>query len=95
MAQGGMLGSEEIIPLDISYLADVVLLLRHFETEGRLRRAISVIKKRDGAHESTIRELELTKTGIHVGEPLVGFRNVLSGTPVLEPHDLDADRDER
>ncbi len=94
MAQGGMIGSEEIIPLDISYLADVVLLLRHFETEGRLRRAVSVIKKRSGAHESTIRELELTKKGITVGEPLVGFRNVLSGTPVLEPHDLDADRDE-
>ncbi len=86
MAQGGMLGSDEIMPLDISYLADTVLLLRHFETEGRLRRAISVIKKRHGAHETTIRELSLNATGIHVGAPLVGFRNVLSGTPVLDPN---------
>ncbi len=83
MAQGGMLGNEAIIPLDISYLADSVLLLRQFETEGRLRRAISVIKKRDGAHESTIREMQMTSGGIRVGEPLIGFRNVLTGNPIL------------
>lgn len=84
MAQGGMLGNQEIIPLDISYLADSVLLLRHFETEGRLRRAISVIKKRHGAHETTIREMSLGSAGIQVGEPLTDFRNVLTGTPVLD-----------
>ena len=83
MAQGGVLGSEEIIPLDISYLVDDVVLLRHFETGGTLRRAISVIKKRLGSHESTIRELRLTSTGVHVGEPLTAFRNILSGTPTL------------
>ncbi|MEJ2667087.1 MAG: ATPase domain-containing protein [Deinococcales bacterium] len=85
MAQGGVPGSEEVIPLDISYLVDDVLLLRHFETDGMLRRAISVIKKRLGSHESTIRELRLTSTGIHVGEPLSAFRNILSGTPTLLP----------
>ncbi len=83
MAQGGPMGSEEIIPLDISYLVDNVLLLRHFETQGTLRRAISVIKKRLGSHESTIRELRLTSSGVHVGEPLTAFRNVLSGNPSL------------
>ena len=83
MAQGGPLGNGAVIPIDISYLADAVLLLRHFETDGRLRRAISVIKKRDSAHESTIRELELSSAGIRVGEPLTRFTNVLTGTPIL------------
>jgi circadian clock protein KaiC len=83
MTQSGILGSDEIMPLDISYLADAVLLLRHFESEGRLRRAISVIKKRHGPHEATIRELRLTSTGIEVGEPLTAFINILTGTPTL------------
>jgi len=85
MAQGGALGSEPIIPLDISYLVDDVLLLRHFEVDGTLRRAISVIKKRLGPHESSIRELRLTQTGVQVGEPLTAFRNILSGNPTLPP----------
>ncbi|MEJ2287837.1 MAG: ATPase domain-containing protein [Deinococcales bacterium] len=83
MAQGGLLGAETIIPLDISYLVDDVVLLRYFETDGNVRRAISVIKKRLGAHESTIRELHLASTGVHVGEPLTAFRNILSGSPTL------------
>ncbi len=83
MAQSGMLAGEEIVPIDISYLADAVLLLRHFEADGVLRRAVSVIKKRQGAHESTIRELFLDGEGLRVGEPLTAFRNILSGTPTL------------
>lgn len=84
MAQGGVLGEGEIEPLDISYLADAVVFLRHFESEGRIRRAISVIKKRHGAHESTIRELRITELGVEVGEPLTAFSSILTGTPTFE-----------
>lgn len=84
MAERGLLGSGELEPIDISYLADAVLLLRHFEAEGRLRRAISVVKKRYGAHESTIRELRMTGSGVQVGEPITMFRGILTGTPTYE-----------
>jgi circadian clock protein KaiC len=80
MAQAGMVGSMQQ-PVDISYIADAVVLLRYFEAEGRIRKAISVVKKRSGKHEDTIRELTIDSTGIHVGEPLVEFRGVLSGVP--------------
>ena len=59
-------------PIDVSYLADTVMLLRYFEADGRVRKAISVVKKRSGAHENTIRELTLDAAGITVGAPLVG-----------------------
>jgi circadian clock protein KaiC len=81
MAEQGVLGNGELEPIDVSYLADVVVLLRHFEAEGRLRRAISVVKKRYGAHESTIRELRSTTSGVEVGEPLTTFSGILTGTP--------------
>ncbi len=84
MAERGVLGSGELEPVDVSYLADAVVLLRRFETEGQLRRAISVIKKRYGAHESTIRELRTTSSGVQVGEPLTTFSGVLTGTPIYE-----------
>ena len=84
MAERGLLGSGELEPVDISYLADAVLLLRHFEAEGRLRRAISVVKKRYGAHESTIRELRMTGSGVQVGEPITMFSGILTGTPNYE-----------
>lgn len=84
MAQSGVMGSGEISPLDISYLADAVLLLRHFESEGRIRRAISVIKKRHGEHEQTIRELRITSAGVQIGEPITSFSNILTGTPTFE-----------
>ncbi len=68
-------------PLDISYLSDAVLMLRYFEAEGRVRRAISVVKKRSGAHEDTIREFRLTSDGVKVGPPLTEFQGILTGVP--------------
>jgi circadian clock protein KaiC len=71
-------------PLDLSYLVDTVLLLRHFEAEGVVRQAISVIKKRYGHHEKTIRELRITAQGVLVGLPLTAFSGILSGVPQYE-----------
>ena len=82
LAQSGILGSMKS-PVDISYLADTVLLLRHFEAEGRVRKAISALKKRSGWHEDTIRELVLRPSGIAVGPPLADFHGVLTGTPMF------------
>jgi circadian clock protein KaiC len=81
MAQYGLLGNSMTTPVDVSYLADTVLLLRYFEAAGEIRQAISVIKKRSGSHERTIREFHLDSNGIQVGEPLKDFRGVLSGQP--------------
>ncbi|HEY0326555.1 MAG TPA: ATPase domain-containing protein [Allosphingosinicella sp.] len=83
LAQAGMVGQMQS-PVDLTYLSDNVLLLRFFETEGEIRRALSVIKKRTGAHESTIRELKIDADGIQVGPQLEGFRGVLTGVPVFE-----------
>ncbi|MFN2453146.1 MAG: ATPase domain-containing protein [Pyrinomonadaceae bacterium] len=80
LAQHGFLGTMAT-PVDVSYLADTVLLLRYFEAEGAVHRAVSVIKKRSGAHENTIREMKITSEGIRVGEPLTRFRGVLTGVP--------------
>lgn len=88
MAQSGVMGSGDISPLDISYLADAVLVLRHFEAEGRIRRAISVIKKRHGEHEQTIRELRITSAGVQIGEPITSFSNILTGNPTFEGNRL-------
>jgi circadian clock protein KaiC len=71
-------------PIDISYLSDTVLLLRYFENAGRVRKAISVLKKRSGHHEDSIRELTLDGEGVHIGKALSGMRGVLTGVPVLE-----------
>jgi circadian clock protein KaiC len=68
-------------PVDASYLADTVILLRYFEAAGLLRRAISVIKKRSGRHEATLRELRFGAGGVWVGEPLAEFHGILTGTP--------------
>jgi circadian clock protein KaiC len=70
--------------LQVSYMADTVLLVRHFEAAGSLRQAVSVLKRRTGLHERRIRELILGPEGLRVGEPLAGFRGVLSGSPVVE-----------
>lgn len=83
MVQHGFLGSAMQSPIDVSYLADTVLMLRYFESTGAIRRALSVVKKRTGAHESTIRELKLSGTGITVGKPLTEFQGVLTGVPTL------------
>jgi circadian clock protein KaiC len=80
-AHKGLIGGPMVSPVDASYLADAVILLRYFETEGEVRQAISVVKKRGGNHERTIRAFKLTATGIEVGEPLRKFRGVLTGVP--------------
>jgi circadian clock protein KaiC len=80
VAQHGLVGDMKS-PIDVTYLADTVILLRYFEAEGRVRRAISVIKKRSGMHEDTIREYRITRQGIDIGEPLHGFQGVLRGVP--------------
>lgn len=65
--------------LDVSYLADSVLLLRYFEIDAQIRQAVSVFKKRTGGHERTLRELQITSAGVNVGEPLAGFKAILTG----------------
>ena len=82
VAQHGLVGDMKA-PLDVTYLADTVVLLRYFEALGRVRRAISVIKKRTGAHEETIREYRIGRHGIALGEPLVNFHGILRGVPTL------------
>jgi circadian clock protein KaiC len=82
LAQMGMIGAMQT-PADVSYLADNILVLRYFEAQGEVRQAISMIKKRSGAHEHTIRELRLGPDRIHVGEPLREFQGVLSGIPAI------------
>ena len=69
-------------PVDITYLADSVIMLRFFEARGAVKRAISVIKKRTGKHEATIREFWIDG-GLHVGEPLINFHGVLRGVPLI------------
>ncbi len=83
-AHQGLIGMQMNAPVDASYLADAVLLLRYFEDRGEIRQAISVIKKRGGEHERTIREFRLKQGGIQVGEPLHEFRGVLTGIPTFE-----------
>jgi circadian clock protein KaiC len=82
VAQHGLVGDMKA-PVDVTYLADTVILLRYFEARGRVRRAISVIKKRTSAHEDTIREYRISSEGIKLGEPLTGFQGVLRGVPEL------------
>jgi len=83
MSQHGMLGQNMTTPLDVSYVADSVILLRFFEAQGRVRKAISVVKKRSSCHEDVIRELQLSADGIRIGKPLIDFRGVLTGVPVF------------
>jgi circadian clock protein KaiC len=80
LAQHGLVGPMDT-PLDISYLSDAVLMLRYFEYDGAVRRALSVVKKRSGRHEHSIREFKLSGKGVQVGPPLKGFSGVFSGTP--------------
>lgn len=78
--QRGLVGHMQM-PVDLTYLADTVILLRHFEVQGEIRQAISVVKKRSGAHERFIREMRIDPNGVRIGEPLSDFHGVLSGTP--------------
>ena len=87
VAQHGLVGDMKA-PVDVTYLADTVILLRYFEARGRVRRAISVIKKRTGAHEDTIREYRIDNRGITLGKPLMDFQGVLRGVPeLIDAHD--------
>jgi circadian clock protein KaiC len=81
VAQHGLLGAHMQAPVDTSYLADSVVLLRFFEYAGKVKKAISVVKKRSGEHEESIRELRFSREGIHLSEPLENFRGILTGTP--------------
>lgn len=81
-AQHGLIGMQMQTPVDASYLADAVVVLRYFEAGGMVRQAISVLKKRGGAHERSIRDFTLSNTGIHVGPPLKQFRGILTGVPI-------------
>jgi circadian clock protein KaiC len=80
LAQHGLIGPMET-PIDMSYLSDAVMMLRYFEFSGTVRRALSVVKKRSGNHEHTIREYRLGPQGIHLGPPLTGFSGIFAGTP--------------
>ncbi|MBY5801293.1 ATPase domain-containing protein [Rhizobium leguminosarum] len=80
VAQHGLVGDMKA-PVDVTYLADTVILLRYFEAAGKVRRAVSVIKKRTGFHEDTIREYRIDASGLRFGDPLVGFQGVLRGVP--------------
>lgn len=91
VAQHGLVGSAMQSPVDVSYLADSVILMRYFELHGRVKKAISVVKKRSGPHEEAIRELRIEPGGIRVGSPLANLRGVLTGVPVFSangPSDL-------
>ncbi|MGN6376141.1 MAG: ATPase domain-containing protein [Sphingomonas sp.] len=87
VAQPGLVGDMRA-PVDVTYLADTVILLRYFEARGRVRRAISVVKKRTGTHEDTIREYQIGGRGLTLGQPLTGFQGILRGVPELV-RDLD------
>jgi circadian clock protein KaiC len=82
-AHQGMIGSQMVTPVDASYLADAVILLRYFEASGEVRQSISIIKKRGGAHERSIREYLMKDGKITVGPPLTQFRGVLTGVPTM------------
>jgi circadian clock protein KaiC len=81
LAQHGMMGPAMNAPIDVSFLADTVILLRFFEAAGRVRQAVSVLKKRQGFHERTLRELQLGPRGMEIGEVLQQFQGVLTGVP--------------
>jgi circadian clock protein KaiC len=81
VAQQGMLGQNMSSPIDVSYIADTMFMMRFFEAEGEVRKALSVLKKRTGFHETTIREIGVRDNTLWVGEPLASFRGVLTGVP--------------
>jgi circadian clock protein KaiC len=82
MTQHGLMGETTHGPIDASYLADTVILLRYFEAFGEVRQAISAIKKRTGKHERTIREMRF-ETGLKIGEPIREFQGILAGSPTI------------
>jgi circadian clock protein KaiC len=87
VAEHGVVGRSVAGPIDVSYLADTVILVRYFEANGAIRKAVSVMKKRTGGHEKTIREYDITSSGVRVGEPLEEFQGVLTGIPAYTGND--------
>jgi circadian clock protein KaiC len=85
VAQHGLIGADVAAPVDTSYLADTVVLFRYFEQAGAVRKAISVMKKRSGQHQDTIRELRLGAGGIELSEPLLRYHGVLTGALTITP----------
>jgi len=83
-AHTGLIGPQMSAPVDASYLADAVILMRYYESRGEIRQAISVVKKRGGAHERSIREFRMDQGRIAIGPPLRDFRGVLTGVPIYE-----------
>jgi circadian clock protein KaiC len=83
LAQHGLIGQMQA-PVDLTYLGDTIVLLRFFESKGAVKRALSVIKKRSGAHDDQIREFTTRNSRIEVGKALTQFQGVLTGTPVLQ-----------
>ncbi len=94
LAQHGIVGSDMFSPIDISYLADSVVLFRYFEFNGEIKKAISVVKKRSGVHERIIRELTLANNHIRVGQPLSQFEGILTGVPTFTGDRADLARGE-
>lgn len=88
LAQHGLVGTMAS-PIDMTYISDTVVLLRFFEAGGRIRRAVSVLKKRTGFHEDTIREYAIGSAGVKIGSPLAGFQGVLSGVPTFHGENED------
>ena len=80
-AQHGMLNTADTTSFELTYLADLVIYLRYFEAGGQVLKAISVIKNRLSAHETSIREFRITNDGISIGAPLAKFEGILSGIP--------------
>jgi circadian clock protein KaiC len=83
-AQHGLVGTNMHAPVDVSYLADCVVLLRYFESKGRIRKAVSVVKKRSGIHDTAIRDFTMSSKGLAIGLALDDFRGVLTGVPTFE-----------
>ena len=83
-AHQGLVGSQMLTPADATYLADAIILLRYYETQGEIRQAISVVKKRGGAHERTIRDFQMANGRISIGQPLRDFHGVLTGVPTYD-----------
>ena len=82
VAQHGMMG-EMRAPVDVTYLADTVIMLRYFEVRGEVRRAVSVVKKRTGPHENALREFSIDGSGLKIGQPLDQFQGILRGVPQI------------
>jgi circadian clock protein KaiC len=93
-AQQGLVGQMHT-PVDMSYLADCVILLRYFESRGSIRKAISIVKKRSSKHETAIRDFSMSGTGLDIGEPLEKFRGILSGIPTFDAITREIANDDR